>query len=438
MNPKLLELHNRVQATIGQTRTILDRALTENRDLTGDERREHDRLSAEADGLISQIERIQKLDQTEAALNGTDPDSLRYRPDPEKSLALFGGGGSSNNSSQPRALRDDESFARFFGHESAARELRPDRWLRGVFTGQWDGAKNERFLTTTSGGGEYTIPAPIVTQLLDVVRNESGIFRLCKQVPMLSATLDYPVATADPTAYWRAEGARITPSDPTLTSVELKAKTCGVIVKVSRELLADSPMDLGMTLQNMLTRAMAEELDRIILFGRGLTTYNEPLGVTNTASINTLDAAGPLTSYAKLSEVYHSILGNRFTPSASVWSARTAAQLDALTAGTDGQPLQPPPSIANLRRIVSNIVPDNLGVGTDESMAVLADWSQVIVGVRQIASLELTYDGSDSADSTYKDSFSQHMAWFKCTMRVDVVCPRPKAIGTLTGIDPAA
>jgi hypothetical protein len=71
-------------------------------------------------------------------------------------------------------------------------------------------------------------------------------------------------------------------------------------------------------------------------------------------------------------------------------------------------------------------------------MAVLADWSQVIVGVRQIASLEFAYAASDSADSTYKDAFAQHMAWFKCVMRVDVACPRPKAIGTLTGIDPAA
>ena len=67
-------------------------------------------------------------------------------------------------------------------------------------------------------------------------------------------------------------------------------------------------------------------------------------------------------------------------PNALLWSPRTAGTYDRLK-DTTNQPLRPPESYANLQKHVTKQLPDNLGGGANESIALVGNATLVQRGV---------------------------------------------------------
>ena len=106
-----------------------------------------------------------------------------------------------------------------------------DRWLRGIVTGNWDGAEHERALsvgTPTAGG---------------------------HMVPMTSTTMKV-ARLGEGAPAWRNENAPVTAGDLTFDVVTFTAKSLDRLVIMSRELFEDSDLSAS----DVIARPFAQQL----------------------------------------------------------------------------------------------------------------------------------------------------------------------------------
>src|SRR4051794_31888568 len=396
---------------------------------------ERSRLLDEVEHVSQQIERYQEEERAERLANGVDPDSVcGTAPRPEDDgfgRRYIVDGGLSREAGWGRALRSDESFeALVRGTErQATPELSLRKYLRGMVTGDWDGATAERRAMAEGvlGTGGYMLPAPLSAQIIDLARNQTRVLQAgAGLVPMPNKTLDMARWEQDPTATWHTENALIPASDATLGRVRLDAKALTTRVVASRELLEDAP-GIENELRNAFARQFALTVDYAALYGAGVDP--EPRGVKNTAGITTINYGGanggvPI-SYGSVIDAIGALEDVNETPRGIIWSPRTGRTFARLTDST-GQPIQMPDVVANLPRYATAQVPNNLtlGTSTDTSDAFVADWSKLLVGVRTGLQIQvLTERYSDAGQIGF-------LAWW----RGDIAVARPKAFCVLKGI----
>ncbi len=136
---------------------------------------------------------------------------------------------------------------------------------------------------------------------------DASVFARVATVQMTSSH-DYriPVVAADPTAQWVAEGAEITPSDPTLQElVVTPAKVAGLTV-ISRELADDSDPAAAQVVGDGLARDIARRIDQAAFAGlaspapAGLTTLSGVQTYVNASAFGNLDFAAEAISKAEV------------------------------------------------------------------------------------------------------------------------------------------
>ncbi len=304
------------------------------------------------------------------------------------------------------------------------------RAVRGLVTGTWDNADNERRSMSEGvlGQGGYTIPTMVSADIIDRARNAARVVELgAVTIPMENATYRLPRLDGDPVATWRNELAPINDSTPVLSAVDLTARSLGCMVRLSIELLEDTP-SLGAFLSAAIGAAMGVEIDRAALRGSG--TAPEPRGVRNTAGINTITAGGAngaTFGYGPIRAAIAACRAANFEPTGAIWSARTSMSADGLV-DTTNQPLNPSPIVASIPRLWSNQIPDNLtqGTSTDCSEAYVADWTKLVLAIRSGLTLRVL-------DQRYADTGEVALL---ATMRADIGLTRPAAFSVVTGIRP--
>jgi HK97 family phage major capsid protein len=322
-------------------------------------------------------------------------------------------------------LKASDSFADHFktGDEP---ELSLAKSLRGYLTGEWDGAELERKAMASSALGAI-LPTPISNQIIDLARNQSTVIRAgAVTVPMTTATLKLARMTGDVTAAWYSEAGEISESDATLDSVTLTARKMGCLVRINREILEDSDPGVDGIIRNSVAQAMALELDRVALVGTG--TAPQPRGLQNFSGINTVTSVGTPADYSKFLDAIFEVRLDNFEPNAIINSVRTAKTLAKLYTGisSDKTPLTAPADYAALQRFASNQVPVNLGVGTNESLAFVGDFSQLMIGLRQNIIVEVS--------NAAKDVFEKDQIMLRATWRGDVQVTRATAFCLMSGI----
>ncbi|MBU4533576.1 MAG: phage major capsid protein [Firmicutes bacterium] len=332
-----------------------------------------------------------------------------------------------------RVLRHDEKLAARGGRGG----LSLGRLVKGIVTGNWRGATEEQRTLSAADStlGGYLVPTPLSSFIIDLARNQSRIFQAgALTVPMESSTLKLARVTGDPSASWRAENTPIPASDMTFGSLELRVRTLGTLVKVSVELIEDA-INMPELIENALSQAIALELDRAVLRGKGTL---EPIGIRNWTNIQKIDLGvngGTLTGYSKFSEAVQKIAerNGADTGLAAIYAPRTSGAIDRFS-DTTGQPLVPPASFTSLRRLVTNQVPTDLARGTagDASEAYIGDFSQCLVGMRTQLTLEISRQAADTGGSAFRDL----QVWIRCYLRADMVLARPEHFVLIDGIIP--
>lgn len=143
---------------------------------------------------------------------------------------------------------------------------------------------------TTDASGGYTVQTNVMT-LIDMLRNKMLVRRMGAQVlGGLKGDLSFPAQATGSAFSWVAEtpGSDLADSDATFGQVTMAPKTGQSTTGYSKQLLAQSSLDVEMFVRNDLTLAAAIGIDLAAIAGTGAS--NQPTGILNTAGIG--DVAG--------------------------------------------------------------------------------------------------------------------------------------------------
>jgi HK97 family phage major capsid protein len=314
----------------------------------------------------------------------------------------------------------------------AAGERAPsfDRYLRGIVTGNWDGAEQERALsegTLTAGG--HLVPTPLSARVIDLARNATQVFRAgAITVPMTAQTLKLARLTSEGTPAWKSENAAISAADMVFDSVTFTARTMVRLVQLSVELFEDADPSSEDVIARSFAAQVALELDRVALRGTG--SAPEPRGVLNQSGV-TLTAHGAngtaITNYDFWLDAVGTVRGNNFEPNAQIQAPRSATSLSKLKEATTNAYMAPPAGLAGIPRLNTKQIPINLTVGTstDCSEIYTGDWSQLMVGIRTDFQLLFLRERFVADNLQYA---------FLAYLRADVQLAQPAAFNVDTGV----
>lgn len=307
------------------------------------------------------------------------------------------------------------------GGDSAIRGVTEGGFLRAMVMGAKSDGERRALAEGSDSAGGFTVPDVLSARLIDRLRARSVVFQAgAVAVPLTSDRHVIARVASDPAPAWRLENAAIAESEPTFDAITIVPRSLAVLVKVSRELLADS-LNLETALPEILAAAMAAELDRVSLLGTG--TAPQPRGVANFSGLTASGFAGGTLKYADLVKTRTALRSANSDATAFIMAPRDEGNL-AAAVDTTGQPLQVPPAIAQTPMLTTTAIPTNGGAGTNESMVLAGDWSKLMIAIRSQIQIEVS-----------RELFSGfHQAAFIAHLRADIAAERAAHFTVLSGI----
>lgn len=424
---RLIELQRERHDLIGEARTVTE----ELKDATGTKA---DTLAKRHDELMRSLD-LNKLEIDEEQLAEAD-DAARAKQRPnmggseaygvDDGLPAFPSGWTDQRGNPVRVLERNERFAA----PTRRGGMSFGDHMRALAVGPRNDAERRALSEGTGSEGGYTVPAPLAGEFIDRLRAKSVAIRAgARTVPMQSASLAMARLDTDPSVTWRLENALIDDSDPVFSRVLLEAKAVAGIVKVSRELLADS-VNVSEMLTNAFAQTMALELDRVALWGDGAD--DGPIGVTGTSGINEVSMGtngAALANYDKLIDtVYEMQLDNANDPTAMIMHPRTQASLAKLK-DSQNNPLTVPDMIARIPRLTTTAasIAETQGTATTASSILFGDFRELMIGMRE-----------DMQITLLKERYADYgQVGFLVWMRADVQLAHKASFSRLKGIIPA-
>lgn len=170
------------------------------------------------------------------------------------------------------------------------------RAIKGITTGNWDGAGFEKEIhentkdmsVGSDGAGGYLVPAQVLPGMIEMLKAKSTVISAGATVleGLSGSPVEIPRQTGGATGYWVGENASITPSDLTLDQLSMNPKQASAMVKLSNRLLKlSNPAAEGLVRRDIVS-TIALLIDLAALRGTGAS--NQPLGIANTSGINTV------------------------------------------------------------------------------------------------------------------------------------------------------
>ena len=285
--PTLKELGDLRLAKAADARKLLEKAETENRDMTPEEKTSFDGLSDEVEALDGRVARLQRADRftVSPGRQSIPPPVGSADGDKPKVFAM------------PKRYGHLKNFTREkFGEDHDKRALRagmfymacmgkpgPMRWCRDNGVGliadrESDG---DYFLhqENVNINGGYLVPDELNRDLIDL-RESFGVFRQwAKVIPMTTDHLERMRRTGGLTAYFVGEGVAGTESTKTWDRVSLTPKKIMTLSTITSELNEDSIVNVGDDLSGEIAFAFASKEDDCGFNGDGTSTYGGMTGV---------------------------------------------------------------------------------------------------------------------------------------------------------------
>lgn len=183
-----------------------------------------------------------------------------------------------------------------------------DAWA-GKFGGEYasgvKGARVKALLDDALSGGAEVSPEFFDADLISfpLLNGELFPFVDLKNVPRGSAVEGASVG--NPSVNWgTAEGTSISLFDTAslIAAIDTSIFPVAVALEVGRDLLADSPADLGRTLTENIGMRLAAELDRVIADGNGMS---EPQGIMQASGVSTVSTDNGTTGPPTLDDYFN-------------------------------------------------------------------------------------------------------------------------------------
>ena len=174
-----------------------------------------------------------------------------------------------------------------------------DAYTAGQFMlAQAGSRKAQEFMAAQSVGvdseGGFTVPAPLSSELINLVE-EYGVARnVCRRVVMGAMTWSVPKLTGHSTIYYPAEAGAITESSLTFAQKTLTAKKMAGLVKMSTEISEDSLISMTDTIVRDLAWGFAKAEDENLFTGGSIYTG----GIEGDAGVNNIDTVASVGALA--------------------------------------------------------------------------------------------------------------------------------------------
>lgn len=294
--------------------------------------------------------------------------------------------------------------------EDLTKEEKVAKFVRAIVDNDYVTAK--ALSEGVSADGGYLVPtefkAAIVAKrdIAAVIRPRATVF------PMSRDKMDVPLEGNAMTLYWSAENTPFTESNPNFGSVTLNTNKLTGLSKMSRELFADTAVNLMDFLAGLYGRKFALEEDKKFMTGSGT---GEPKGLRQYTVNSVAQAAANLTADDIIKLFY--ALGSQYRSQATWIMHNSIVRLVRTLKDTNGRYLwadgftDAPASILGRPVAEQNDIPTNLGGGTNESEIWFGDLSFYLIGDREEMTIESTTEGAGT--------FENHQVAVKVIERVD-------------------
>jgi HK97 family phage major capsid protein len=251
---------------------------------------------------------------------------------------------------------------------------------------------------STSTGLELKFIEP--GSFIELLRNSTKVMSLgATFIPGLQGNVAFPRQTAAGTASWQAEnpGSDVSDTNLTLDQVTISPKFLMSTTSYSRNLIAQSVVDVEQLIRSDLALITAIAIDNAAINGTGAS--NQPKGILTQSGIGsvTLGAAGGTVTWQKVVELERVVeLANALrgslayltTPSQK-YVLKTIAQISATT----GIPVWFQGEVNGYRAEASTNVPSNLTKSTSTTICsaiIFGNWQELLIG--QWNAMELVVD----------------------------------------------
>lgn len=147
--------------------------------------------------------------------------------------------------------------------------------------------------TYDNASGGYLVPPPeLMTELIYNGEPTGTARKIANVVNMGRSQTSAARQTADITLPALAEGGPLTSITPATDQVELTPRKCGGYVEVTSEALEDTAFNLGDWVARMASVALDNRIDDSYFLGDGTATYNNFVGLKNSAKVTSVNASG--------------------------------------------------------------------------------------------------------------------------------------------------
>jgi HK97 family phage major capsid protein len=289
--------------------------------------------------------------------------------------------------------------------------------------------REHKQLTTSTSG--IVIPSEYISEWIDLLRSQMVLNAAGMRTVTMDAKTQVAAAVAtDPTASWHSEGGEISAVNPTFAARTLTAQTIVARCTASVEVSQDSP-DFGMQLASVMTRVIAQEIDRAGLHGSG--TPPEPEGIFAASNTNEVTGVGTPTNYAELLEGVQKLLeanvGLDEATAFAIMSPRSWATFEGLATGisSDNTQLPRPRALEDTQFLVTSAVSNTIATSSPavDSAVFLGDFRDLTLGIRREASVKVL------ETSSYHDNL---LLEFVAYARCDFMLARPASFCILRGV----
>lgn len=361
----LAEIKEKKASAIHQMRNLVEKAQTEKRSLNSTESAAFDELKSKVSGLEEDETRAAFLAESERRMKGTQVSDHQTRSF-ESGVSLL------------KILQAGMNNTPLTGIEAEYQkdaEMRTGRKAQGMFV---PSSLFEKRANTTTSAPELVPTNQRGDLYIEPFRNALLARRLGVRVLSgLTGNLTIPRYVSGNTVSWVTEGGAVPEGNMDFDSITLTPKHVGGYTELSRQLLTQASPDVEQLVRDDLAAMIAKSIDTALI--KGGTTAAEPKGVLATTGIQTANLA--TLTYANILAMQSKLELVNANAAAWLTSPGVATKLRGTlkSAGIAGY-LAEGGRMADIPLYSTNQVPNFTGT-PDKGIAILGDWSQVILGI---------------------------------------------------------
>jgi HK97 family phage major capsid protein len=303
MDEELKKLQDRLKANNEESRELLQRAKTENRDPSEEERETLKELIEEFDQIKGDIETRNRVLEQEDLLSASEGDNRQTTPEPIDNLShpeddKTGTGNTRGRTVQEPRKREPARVRRVNGRDDFKHFGEFALAVRSA--SQQGGYMDNRLLVrapTIVGSegsgvdGGFAVPPDFRNEIMTKVMGKDTLLGMTDEMTSSGNSITVPIDEATPwqstggiLAYWEGENTQTTQSKPQLQNVNVRLAKVTVLVPITEELLEDAPAMDGY-LRRKAPEKINFKVDLAIVQGSGV---GQPLGFLNSPCLKTV------------------------------------------------------------------------------------------------------------------------------------------------------